>query len=53
MVTSLPPRAARLVIAPMALADLAAVHAIERASFSAPWPPHAYRSELETNRLAH
>ena len=29
-----------------------AVHAIERASFSSPWPPNAYRSELETNRLA-
>ena len=26
---------------------------IERASFTAPWPPNAYRSELETNRLAH
>jgi ribosomal-protein-alanine N-acetyltransferase len=28
------------------------VHAIEQASFSAPWPANAYRSELETNRLA-
>ena len=37
----------------MRLDDLPAVHAIERASFSAPWPPDAYRSELETNRLAH
>jgi [ribosomal protein S18]-alanine N-acetyltransferase len=33
--------------------DLAAVQAIERASFTTPWPPHAYRQELETNRLAH
>lgn len=33
--------------------DLPAVYAIERASFTAPWPPHAYRSELESNRLAH
>jgi ribosomal-protein-alanine N-acetyltransferase len=33
--------------------DLPAVQAIERASFRTPWPPHAYRSELETNRLAH
>jgi ribosomal-protein-alanine N-acetyltransferase len=33
--------------------DLPAVHDIERASFTAPWPPHAYRSELESNRLAH
>jgi len=36
----------------MRLEDLDAVHAIERASFSTPWPPHAYRSELEANRLA-
>ncbi|HET7726826.1 MAG TPA: ribosomal protein S18-alanine N-acetyltransferase [Candidatus Limnocylindrales bacterium] len=43
----------RLLIAPMTVADLGAVQAIERASFTAPWPPHAYRSELETNRLAH
>ena len=40
-------------IEPMALADLPAVHAIERASFTSPWPEHAYRSEIETNRLAH
>lgn len=37
----------------MRLDDLSAVQAIEQASFSAPWPPHAYRSELESNRLAH
>jgi [ribosomal protein S18]-alanine N-acetyltransferase len=37
----------------MRLEDLPAVHAIEEASFTAPWPPHAYRSELESNRLAH
>ncbi|HET7168376.1 MAG TPA: ribosomal protein S18-alanine N-acetyltransferase [Candidatus Limnocylindrales bacterium] len=36
----------------MRLDDLPAVHAIELASFTAPWPPHAYRSELESNRLA-
>jgi ribosomal-protein-alanine N-acetyltransferase len=36
----------------MAVEDLPAVHAIERASFTTPWPPHAYRSEIETNRLA-
>jgi [ribosomal protein S18]-alanine N-acetyltransferase len=42
----------RLVIEPMRLADLPAVHAIEQASFTTPWPPHAYRSELESNRLA-
>jgi ribosomal-protein-alanine N-acetyltransferase len=36
----------------MRLADLDAVHAIERASFTTPWPPHAYQSEIEMNRLA-
>jgi ribosomal-protein-alanine N-acetyltransferase len=36
----------------MTLADLPAVHAIEHASFSTPWPDDAYRSELSTNRLA-
>ena len=43
----------RIVIEPMRLDDLPAIQAIERASFSAPWPPHAYRTELESNRLAH
>jgi ribosomal-protein-alanine N-acetyltransferase len=43
----------RVVIEPMRLDDLPAVHAIELASFTAPWPPHAYRSELESNRLAY
>ena len=42
----------RLLIEPMRLADLPAVQAIEQASFTTPWPPHAYRSELESNRLA-
>ena len=31
----------------------AAAQQIERASFTTPWPPQAYRQELETNRLAH
>ena len=43
----------RLVIEPMGLDDLPAVHAIEQASFISPWPPHAYQSELESNRMAH
>ncbi len=43
----------RITIEPMRLEDLSAVHAIERASFTSPWPPNAYRSELESNRLAH
>jgi len=42
----------RLIIDAMRLDDLEAVHQIELASFSSPWPPNAYRSELETNRLA-
>jgi ribosomal-protein-alanine N-acetyltransferase len=37
----------------MTVDDLPAVHEIERASFSTPWPAHAYRQELERNRLAH
>jgi [ribosomal protein S18]-alanine N-acetyltransferase len=36
----------------MRVADIPEVQAIERASFTSPWPPQAYRSELETNRLA-
>ena len=43
----------RLRVEAMRLEDLPAVHAIEQASFSTPWPPHAYRTELEKNRLAH
>lgn len=42
----------RLVILPMHVDDLPAVHVIERQSFTTPWPPHAYRAELETNDLA-
>jgi ribosomal-protein-alanine N-acetyltransferase len=41
------------VVAPMEIADVPAVQAIERASFSAPWPPDAYLTELRTNRMAH
>jgi [ribosomal protein S18]-alanine N-acetyltransferase len=43
----------RVRIEPMTVHDLAEVQSIEHASFSTPWPPNAYRSELETNRLAH
>lgn len=42
----------RLTIEAMRLEDLETVHQIELASFSAPWPANAYRSEIETNRLA-
>ena len=41
-----------VVVAPMELEDVAAVQAIEQASFSAPWPPNAYETELRANRLA-
>jgi [ribosomal protein S18]-alanine N-acetyltransferase len=43
----------RITIGPMLVDHLPEVQAIEKASFTSPWPPHAYRSELETNRLAH
>ena len=42
----------RILIDAMTLDDLPAVQAIEEASFTTPWPPHSYRSELESNRLA-
>ena len=42
----------KVLIEPMRIDDLPAVHAIELASFDAPWPPEAYRNDLETNRLA-
>jgi [ribosomal protein S18]-alanine N-acetyltransferase len=42
----------RIRVEPMTVDDLRAVHAIERASFSVPWPDDAYRNELLTNRLA-
>jgi ribosomal-protein-alanine N-acetyltransferase len=37
----------------MTLADIPAVHRIERASFPVPWPDYAFQQEIETNRLAH
>ena len=43
----------RLSVAPMSVEDVPAVHAIESASFPTPWPPYAFRQELETNRMAH
>ena len=36
----------------MTVADISAVHRIERASFPTPWPVYAFQQELETNRLA-
>jgi [ribosomal protein S18]-alanine N-acetyltransferase len=43
----------RLLVEPMRLEDIPAVHAIESASFPSPWPPYAFRGEIETNRMAH
>lgn len=37
----------------MTVADIPAVHRIERASFPIPWPAYAFQQELETNRMAH
>jgi len=42
----------KVVIEPMRLEDVEEVQRIEEASFSTPWPPNAYRSELLTNKLA-
>jgi len=42
----------RVELGPMLVDDLDAVQEIERRSFRTPWPAHAYRTELETNRLA-
>jgi ribosomal-protein-alanine N-acetyltransferase len=42
----------KLTIDAMRVEDLDEVQAIELTSFSPPWPPNAYRSEIETNRLA-
>lgn len=42
----------RVLIEPMRVVDIDAVHGIERASFPVPWPAYALRQEVETNRLA-
>jgi ribosomal-protein-alanine N-acetyltransferase len=43
---------ARVVVGPMTLDDVAAVHEIERLSFATPWPAYAFEQELKGNRLA-
>jgi [ribosomal protein S18]-alanine N-acetyltransferase len=50
-VVSRPPL--KLAVAPMTLADIPAVHRIERASFPVPWPDYAFSQEIQANRLAH
>ena len=42
----------RVIVEPMGLDDIPAVHDIERLSFPSPWPSYAFRQELETNRMA-
>ena len=37
----------------MTTADIAEVVEVERQSFSLPWPPNAYKRELQDNRTAH
>ena len=44
--------AAPVVVEPMRLADVPAVHEIERLSFATPWPAYAFEQELTSNRLA-
>jgi ribosomal-protein-alanine N-acetyltransferase len=43
---------ARVVVDPMRLDDVPAVHRIEQLSFTTPWPAHAFEQELRGNRLA-
>ncbi|MGI8659308.1 MAG: ribosomal protein S18-alanine N-acetyltransferase [Candidatus Limnocylindria bacterium] len=43
---------ARILVDPMRLDDVAAVHEIERLSFRTPWPAYAFDQELRSNRLA-
>jgi len=43
---------ARVVVDPMRMEDVAAVHEIERLSFRTPWPAYAFEQELRGNRLA-
>ena len=46
-------RPERLCISPMTSADIRAVMRIESLSFSSSWPPSAFASELNDNKLAH
>lgn len=43
---------APVVVDPMRLDDVTAVHEIERLSFRTPWPAYAFEQELKGNRLA-
>jgi ribosomal-protein-alanine N-acetyltransferase len=43
----------RYVVEQMTLADIPRVVEIERQAYTTPWPPSAYRKELQDNPLAH
>ena len=43
----------RFAVEPMQVEHIPAVSAIERESFSQPWPPQAYRKEIQQNRMAY
>jgi ribosomal-protein-alanine N-acetyltransferase len=42
-----------LMIEPMRMSDVTAVHVIEGLCFSSPWPAYAFEQELTANRMAH
>jgi len=42
-----------LVIEPMRMTDVPAVHVLERLCFTSPWPAYAFEQELSANRMAH
>lgn len=46
-------RRMRYVVERMTMADVPRVVEIERLAYSTPWPPSAYRKELQDNPLAH
>ena len=43
----------RFRVEPMRVEHIPTVGTIERRCFSQPWPPNAYRKEIQTNRMAH
>lgn len=45
--------ATQYVVEPMRLEHISTVSAIERLSFTQPWPQNAYRREIQENRMAH
>ena len=45
--------AVRFEVEPMKVEHIPVVGAIERQSFDQPWPPQAYRKEIQTNKMAY